>query len=314
MKCLVLGGNGFIGSHLVDKLLAEGHHVRVFDRHEERYRSPLLNAVDYQYGDFGNHGLLSGALNNIEVVFHLINTTVPKTSNDDPAFDLSSNAIETIFLLKQCVAKKIHKIIFISSGGTVYGIPDILPINEGCATNPLCSYGITKLTIEKYLSLFKYLYGLDYTIVRPSNPYGSRQNPFGMQGAISVFLAKVVRNEQIEIWGDGEIVRDYIFTDDLADGIYKAAFTNTTSKIFNLGSGEGISLNSILAAIGKTTNREVKHKYMQKRLFDVPAIFLDITKAKEELYWIPTTPLEAGINKTLSFTSQLFRTMDISHE
>jgi UDP-glucose 4-epimerase len=313
MKCLVLGGNGFIGSHLVDKLRAEGHQVRIFDRHEERYRSPL-NAVDYQYGDFGNHGLLSAALNNIEVVFHLINTTVPKTSNDDPAFDLSSNAIETIFLLEQCVAKKILKIIFVSSGGTVYGMPDILPIKEECSTNPLCSYGITKLTIEKYLSLFKHLYGLDYTIVRPSNPYGSRQNPFGIQGAISVFLAKVVRNEQIEIWGDGKIVRDYIFIDDLADGIYKAAFTNTTSKIFNLGSGEGISLNSILAAIRMITNREVKHKYMQKRLLDVPAIFLDITKAKEELYWIPTTPLEAGINKTLSFISQLFRTMDISHE
>jgi UDP-glucose 4-epimerase len=313
MKCLVLGGNGFIGSHLVDRLLAEDHQVRVFDRQEERYRSPL-NTVDYRYGDFGNHGLLSDALNNIEVVFHLVNTTVPKTSNDDPAFDLSSNAIETIFLLEQCVKQKVHKIIFISSGGTVYGMPDILPIKEDSSTNPLCSYGITKLTIEKYMSLFNYLYGLDYTIVRPSNPYGSRQNPFGIQGAISVFLAKVVRNELIEIWGDGEIVRDYIFIDDLADGVYKAAFTNTTSRIFNLGSGEGISLNSMLAAIRNTTKREVKHKYTLKRMFDVPAIYLDITRAKEELGWIPTTTLETGINKTLSFISQLSRKMDIPHD
>ena len=310
MKCLVLGGNGFIGSHLVDRLLAEDHQVRVFDRHEERYRSPL-NTVDYRYGDFGNHGLLSSALENIEVVFHLINTTVPKTSNDDPAFDLSSNAIETIFLLEQCVAKKIHKIVFISSGGTVYGMPDILPIREDSSTNPLCSYGITKLTIEKYLSLFNYLYGLNYTIVRPSNPYGSRQNPFGIQGAISVFLAKVIGNEMIEIWGDGEVVRDYIFIDDLADGIYKAAFTNTTSRIFNLVSGEGISLNSILTAIRNTTNSEIKFTYVQKRLFDVPAIFLDITRAKEELGWLPTTTLETGISKTHSFISQLFRKMDI---
>ncbi len=313
MKCLVLGGNGFIGSHLVDRLLAEGHQVRVFDRYEERYRSPL-DTVHYHYGDLGNHGLLSSALDNIEVVFHLINTTVPKTSNDDPAFDLNSNAIETIFLLEQCVKQKIHKIIFISSGGTVYGMPDILPIKEDSSTNPLCSYGISKLTIEKYMSLFHYLYGLDYTIVRPSNPYGSRQNPFGIQGAIPVFLANVIRNETIEIWGDGEIVRDYIFIDDLADGIYKAAFTNTTSRIFNLGSGEGISLNSILAVIRNTTKREVKHKYTQKRLFDVPAIYLDITRAKEELGWIPTTTLETGINKTLSFISRLSRKMDIPHD
>jgi UDP-glucose 4-epimerase len=251
---------------------------------------------------------------NIEVVFHLINTTLPKTSNDDPVFDLSSNAIETIFLLEQCVKKKIHKIIFISSGGTVYGMPDSLPIKEDFPTNPLCSYGITKLTIEKHLSLFNYLYGLDYTIVRPSNPYGSRQNPFGIQGAISVFLGKVVRNELIEIWGDGEIVRDYIYIDDLTDGIYKAAFTNARSKIFNLGSGEGKSLNTILSAIRNATNLEVQFKYTDKRLFDVPAIILDTTRATKELDWIPATALEIGIKKTHSFISQLFRKMDFYND
>jgi UDP-glucose 4-epimerase len=313
MQCLVLGGNGFIGSHLVDRLLAEGHQVRVFDRHEERYRSPL-NAIDYRFGEFGNRGLLASAMNNIEVVFHLINTTLPKTSNDDPVFDLSSNAIETIFLLEQCVARKIQKIIFISSGGTVYGMPDTLPIKEDSPTNPLCSYGITKLTIEKHLSLFNYLYGLNYTIVRPSNPYGSRQNPFGIQGAISVFLGKVVRNELIDIWGDGEVVRDYIYIDDLADGIYKAAFTNARSKIFNLGSGEGKSLNALLSAIRSATDLEVKFKYTDKRSFDVPAIVLDISRAKEELEWVPTTPLETGIRKTHSFISQLFRKMDFYND
>ncbi|MCE5194193.1 MAG: NAD-dependent epimerase/dehydratase family protein [Nitrospiraceae bacterium] len=306
MNCLVLGGNGFIGSHLVDKLISEGHHVRVFDKYEEHYRSPICS-VDYLYGDFGNRGLLTEALHNIEIVFHLISTTLPKTSNDDPAFDIQSNLIDTIYLLEQCIAQKIKHIVFISSGGTIYGLPNTLPIKEDCPTNPLCSYGITKLAIEKYLELFSYLYGLSYTIIRPSNPYGSRQNPAGIQGAISVFLGKAVRNEVIEIWGDGEIVRDFIFIDDLIDGIHRAAITRTKSHIFNIGSGTGISINDILTAIRNVTHSEIKIEYKEKRSFDLPRIFLDITLAKEELGWNPVVPLESGIKKTLDFIKQIYK-------
>ena len=169
---LVLGGNGFIGSHLVDRLIADGHFVRVFDKYPERYRAPLPE-VEYHLGDFGNRGLLLDALRDIDVVYHLISTSLPKTSNDDPAFDVQSNVIETLFLLEQCLAKSVLKFVFVSSGGTVYGRPDRLPIVEESPTNPECSYGITKLTIEKYLNLYHHLHGLDYVVVRPSNPYGS---------------------------------------------------------------------------------------------------------------------------------------------
>lgn len=306
MNCLVLGGNGFIGSHLVDRLLAEGHAVRVFDKYEEHFRPPL-SAVDYRFGDFGNRGLLIEALRDIDIVFHLINTTLPKTSNDDPAFDVRSNVVETIYLLEQCVEQKIKKVIFISSGGTVYGLPEILPIHEDCATNPVCSYGITKLAIEKYLALFNYLYGLEYTVVRPSNPFGSRQNPFGIQGAISVFLGKVVKNEPIEIWGDGSIMRDYIFIDDLIDGIYKTMTTATSSHVFNLGSGEGRSLNDIITVIREVTKCHVKVEYKLKRSFDVPKVYLDISRAQKQLDWRPTTSFEAGISKTLEFIRQICR-------
>src|ERR1039457_2766221 len=134
MKVLVLGGNGFIGSHLVDKLLREGHSVRVFDKNEERYRESLPS-VDVHLAEFGNRGLLSDAVNGIDVVVHLISTTLPKTSNDDPVFDVQSNVIETLFLLEQCVANKIKKIIFTSSGGTVYGVPQSVPVLEESQTN-----------------------------------------------------------------------------------------------------------------------------------------------------------------------------------
>jgi UDP-glucose 4-epimerase len=306
MKCLVLGGNGFIGSHLVDRLLAEKHEVRVFDKYKELYR-PSLSSVDYRFGDFGNRGLLSTALIDIDIVFHLINTTLPKTSNDDPAFDISSNVVETIYLLEKCVSKKIKKIIYISSGGTVYGVPETLPIKEDSPTNPLCSYGIAKLANEKYLFLFNHLYGLDYTVIRPSNPYGSRQNPLAAQGAISVFLARTIGGETINIWGDGEIVRDYLFIDDLVDGIYKAAVTETRSRIFNVGSGVGISLNAIVKAIRTIANLEVKVEYTDKRLLDVPKILLDITRAKDELGWMPATSLESGLKMTYGFVSGLLK-------
>lgn len=304
MNVLVLGGNGFIGSHIVDKLLQEGHTVRVFDKYEEHYRKPLAR-VEYCFGEFGNRGMLTESLKEIDVVFHLISTTLPKTSNDDPAFDVKSNVIESIYLLEKCVENKVKKIVYVSSGGTVYGVPKILPVSEDHFTSPLCSYGICKLTIEKYLALFKHLYGLDYVVLRLSNPYGERQNPLGIQGAVSVFLGKVARKETIEIWGDGEIVRDYIYVKDLVAGIYSAAILNTSSQVFNLGCGTALSLNSLLKIIQDVVGGDLRVRYSQQRSFDVPAIYLDITRAQNELFWRPNTPIAVGIKKTWDFISKI---------
>ena len=207
--------------------------------------------------------------------------------------------------ISRFVSKRIKKLLFVSSGGTIYGSPTTLPIIEASPTDPVCSYGITKLTIEKYLALFNRLYGLDYTIVRPSNAYGIRQNPNGIQGAISVFLGKVAGNEPIAIWGDGEVVRDYIYIEDLVDGMHKAATTTTTERIFNLGSGTGHSLNQIIETIRSLTGKDVRVDYKEKRVFDVPEIYLDITRARKLLCWAPATSLEIGINKTWEFIRDL---------
>lgn len=304
MKILVLGGNGFIGSHLVDKLLLEGHFVRVFDKNEEHYRN-ALEGVDYHLGDFGNRGLLSDALKGIDIVVHLISTTLPKTSNDDPVFDIQSNVVESLFLLEQCVANNVKKVIFSSSGGTIYGIPQTLPVIEENPTNPICSYGIGKLTIEKYLYLFKQLYNLDFAIIRPSNPYGSRQNPFGIQGVIPVFLGKITRNKPIQIWGTGSIVRDYIYIEDLVDAFYRVIIFNTTSQVFNVGSGKGHSLNDLLSIMKNVTGHELSVTYTSSRTYDIPEIYLDITKASKELKWEPHTSIEQGIKQTWDFVSNL---------
>jgi UDP-glucose 4-epimerase len=304
MKCLILGGSGFIGSHLVDRLLEDKHSIRIMDKYGERYRSPFKN-VEYVYEDIGNRGILTEVLNDIDVVFHLVSTTTPKTSNDDPVFDVQSNIASTLYFLDQCVQQKIKKFIFISSGGAVYGTPDVLPIAENHTLDPISSYGIVKLTIEKYLSLYHRLFGLDYTIIRPSNPYGERQNPEGIQGVISVFLGKIAKNEPIEIWGDGSVVRDFIYIEDLVNGIFAAATKKTNHRIYNLGSAKGYSLNTIVEIMKSVIDKNINVVYKQGRVFDVPAIYLDIERAKKDLQWTPQTSIEAGIIKTWKFIQGL---------
>jgi UDP-glucose 4-epimerase len=303
MRALVLGGNGFIGSHLVDRLLASGHDVRVMDRQPELYRGPVPG-VDCRIADFGNRAQLQSMLKSRDVVFHLVSTTVPRTSNDDPAFDVMSNVVETLYLLEQCVAERVKKVVYVSSGGAVYGTPSAVPVPEDAPTNPESSYGITKLTIEKYLALFYRLHGLDYAIVRPSNPYGPRQNHLGDQGVVAVFLGRIATNQSVEVWGDGEAIKDYIFIDDLVDGIYRATTSSARSKIFNLGSGAGMSVNDLIRLIAEVVGRSFDVVHTSKPRPDVSRISLDITRARTELNWEPATPMRLGLERTWAFTTQ----------
>lgn len=304
MKILVIGGNGFIGSHLVERLIKNNHVVRIFDRQPEKYRKPF-NVVKYYYQDFGNRAVLATALKDIDMVFHLVSTTTPKTSNDDPEFDIMSNVVETIALLKICVSEKVKKIVFISSGGAIYGTPLSLPVSEECPNHPLSSYGVSKLAIEKYIEIFYHLYGLDYVIVRPSNPYGERQNPLSDQGVIAVFLGKIAKNLPLEIWGDGNAIKDYIYIEDLIDGIYKAAFCKSNYRIFNLGSGKGYSLSNILNIIKDVVHVPISISPMVSEKFDVQKIYLDISRAKNELAWEPRISLNEGISRTWKFIQEI---------
>ena len=156
-------------------------------------------------GDFTSDSDVASAVIGCDVCFHLISTTLPKSSNLDPVFDIETNLMGTVRLLNQVVKSGVGKVIFLSSGGTVYGPPQEIPIVETHPTNPICSYGITKLAIEKYLELFYQLHGVDYTVLRLSNPFGERQRIESSQGAVAVFLGKALRGEKIEIWGGENI-------------------------------------------------------------------------------------------------------------
>ncbi len=307
MRALVIGGNGFIGTNLVDKLVDAGHKVRVFDRYPSRYREPDPR-VEYVTGDLGNHGEVHETVQAIDWVFHLAYTTLPQTSNDDPVYDIRSNVIDTVQLLEECKQSKVSKVVFISSGGTIYGVPQRVPIAENHPTEPICSYGVTKLAIEKYLHLYERLWGVDYVVARLSNPYGEQQNPQSKQGAVGVFLGNVAQGKAITIWGDGEVTRDYIHIDDAVRALITAAEYQPGPcghRIFNIGAGQGVSLNQLVEEIRHVVDAPVKVQYTAGRPVDVPSNVLDISRAREDLGWAPQVPLRQGLKRTWKWVSSL---------
>lgn len=303
MRCLIVGGGGFLGSHLALRLLAEGYAVRIFDRPNlQRFdgtHGPSL--VEWYEGDFVNHDDLSRAFSGCDIVFHLAWTTLPKSSNDNPIYDVETNVIGTLHLLELACQEHVRKVIFISSGGTVYGIPKEIPIAESHATDPVCAYGISKLVIEKYLNLYHELHGLDYQILRLANPFGERQRPTGAQGAVSVFLHKAVRNETIEIWGDGTIIRDYVYVGDVIDAFLRVASYTGEHRVMNIGSGAGKSLKDVIAAIETLLGREVSYRLLPGRRFDVPVSILDSARACTALGWQPKTSFDTGLSRMLNW-------------
>lgn len=307
MKALVIGGNGFIGTALVDQLLERGIKVRVFDRYPSRYKEPV-DGVEYVIGDFANIGEVHKAVVGTNWVFHLAYTTLPETSNDDPVYDVRSNVIDTIQLLQECCENNVDKFVFVSSGGTVYGVPQTVPIPEEHPTEPICSYGITKLTIEKYLQLFHRTKKLEYSVARIANPYGERQNPDAKQGAVGVFLGCIARRQPITIYGDGQVVRDFIYIYDAADALIACAdyvASGNGPRVFNVGSGQGYSLNQIVETIKNVVDVEVKVNHIPARAVDVPSNVLDISLGKKLLKWEPKVDLETGIRRAWEWTKSL---------
>ena len=307
-SCIVYGGGGFIGSHLVEELLFNGYEVTVFDKlnFSKKNLEHVIDHIKILEGDFNNVIDIRNSLNGIDFVFHLVSSTLPAGSNDNPVYDAETNLISSLKLFKECVDRKIGKLIFLSSGGTVYGVPTTVPITEDHPTKPICSYGIIKKSIEDYLYLFNQIHGLEYNIFRLSNPFGERQNPMASQGVVAVFLYKILRNEEIVIWGDGEVVRDYIYIKDAVKALAKSLSINTQTKLFNLSAGKGYSLNQVIDSIKIVTGKDaVKVSYQEKRSFDVPVSILDNSLIEKELGWKPETTLAEGLEATRNYLNAL---------
>ena len=308
MRCTVLGGGGFIGAHLSLRLHTEGHDVTVIEHPALAQEKTILANVPVRWEpvDFTDAVALEAALAGCEVLFHLVSTTVPQSSNDNPLYDLETNTEATLRLLEAAKHQGVKKIIFTSSGGTVYGIPQTSPIHEDHPTEPHCAYGISKLSIEKYLHLYEFLHGIEYCILRIANPYGEGQSPFKKQGVIAVFLHKALTGQPLEIWGEGEVVRDYIYIGDVTDAFLAALHYAGDQRVFNIGSGEGHSLNDIMLTMEHVIGQPVAKRFIPGRGFDVPANVLAISRAHTHLGWQPATSLAAGIKKAMDWQRATF--------
>jgi UDP-glucose 4-epimerase len=301
MRILVLGGSGFLGSHIVDRFIAEKHDVSVYDLYTERYRR-TPSKVHFHTGDFGNVGALDEVIaTGFDAVVHCVSTTTPKSSNESAEFDIQSNVIGTVKLLDICVRNKVGKLIFLSSGGTVYGdIGDSPNVDESHRVRPICSYGVSKLAIEYYLSVYHHLYGLNYVALRLSNPYGERQNPYRALGALTVFLHRTLNGETIEVWGDGTVTRDFIYAGDVANAVYQAT-SRSLMGVFNVGTGVGLSIRDLLTEISEAIDIEPKVVWLKSRPFDVPRVVLDCSKLQKAAAWSCSTLLKDGIVTTANW-------------
>lgn len=296
---LILGGCGFLGTNLYKYLSKRDNNVYVYDRASDKMTkakddNPSINFID---GNFNNENNWDNILKNIDVVFHLISTTNP--SNKDIYLDFSTNVLPTINLLNSIVKYNI-RLIFFSSGGTVYGLPQYIPIDEKHPTNPISSYGIQKISIEKIIEYYGRTYEMDYYIFRISNPYGPYQNIHANQGIIPIFINKILAGETIQIWGDGSNVRDYIWIDDLLSACSKIITYSGEYKIFNISSNKGYSINEIIDIIKNITHITPNVQYMPKRVQDVSINILDNELASGELNYIGNTDIYSGIKKMIN--------------
>lgn len=241
----------------------------------------------------------------IDTVYHLISTTLPNNSNQNIGMGLMDNVIVTASFLDACVKNGVKRVLFLSSGGTVYGVSAKMPLEETACNEPISGYGLQKITIEKLLYLYWYLYGLDYRIVRLSNPYGKYQKPNGIQGVMTTFVFRAMKGEPLYVYGDGLIIRDYIYIEDAIAAILNIAAYSGEYKVFNVGSGKGYSVNEIIKLIEMVLGKAVKVEYLDNRKADVPVNVLDITRHEQCFGQLIHVTLEQGIKKLYQYFAQL---------
>ncbi|MBI5966096.1 MAG: NAD-dependent epimerase/dehydratase family protein [Chloroflexi bacterium] len=307
-NALVIGGNGFIGSHLVDSLVGDQWNVAVIDKFNRKF-SRIPEGVNFIQTDIDH------SITEIEkvfeaiaphVVFYLAWKTLPETSMKNPVRDIGINLTPSLNLISVC-AKAGTKLVFTSSGGAVYGATNQPHISETHETSPISPYGIEKLMVEKYLSMYRYLHGLDYVAIRPSTPFGPWQDYMGKQGAVAVFLYRVASGLPVTLWGDGSIIRDYFYISDLVDAMIKCADhpLHDGRRVFNVGGGEGVSLIQLLNWIEEIVERKAIIEQYPMRKFDPKTIVLDTQLIRNELGWSPKVSLPEGLKRTWKWMSGL---------
>lgn len=324
-QTLIMGAAGFIGTNLTLRLLQDHKSLVLFDRQGAVFTEEILEAEKAKKVVIKNDSFtLIGrdAVNkdgftcdswlnsipelvNVETVYHLISTTCPTNTNQNVAIEMQDNLISTITFLDACVRSGVQKVVFLSSGGTVYGSNHTGICKEEQEAFPITVYGLQKLSIEKILFLYNKMYHLEYKIIRLANPYGPYQRPNGVQGAISTFTWRAMKHMPIQVYGDGSVIRDYIYIDDAVEGIVRVSNSSGNYDLYNLGSGIGHSIIQVIDTIKLVLGEAPVVDFLPGRTVDVPVNVLDISRFENDFGHLNAMDLYSGIEKLTNFYKQM---------
>jgi UDP-glucose 4-epimerase len=305
MKILVTGGAGFIASHVSEGYLRAGHEVAIIDDLSTGKRENVPSPAKFYQCDVTNLVATEQIIaeERPEIINHHAAQMDVRRSVREPLFDARVNILGGLGLLELAVKYKVGKFLYASTGGASYGEVDRVPVDETHPTAPICHYGVSKVTLERYLFLYKHLYGLNYTVMRYPNVYGPRQNPHGEAGVVAIFALQMLRGDRPTIYGDGSKTRDYVFIDDIVTANL-ALLEKGGGETLNLGWGEPISDFRIFEAVRKAAGYSDGPQFAPVRKGEVDHIALDAGRAKTVTGWVPKVSLEEGIERTVNFIRQ----------
>ncbi|WP_040952374.1 NAD-dependent epimerase/dehydratase family protein [Gorillibacterium massiliense] len=301
-NCLLLGGGGFIGLNLAEQLYRDGHKITIYDRNTKEKELPTKFSIIE--GDFYNENNYDEIIKNHDIVIHLISSVFPSSSMDAGIEPYHQDITKMLELLDACRKAQLKRVIFLSSGGTVYGNSYERPIRETDLTDPINHYGILKLTLEKILLMYNQLYGMENLILRIANPYGKNQNPEKLIGAISVFLHRILHDEPITLFGGGQTIRDYIEISDVCNAIELALSYNYqthTIPVFNIGTGTGTSVIQVIEELELLLRKKAVIRHVPERAIDVKYNVLDGSKSKTHLSFQAKVQVSDGIAQLVHY-------------
>lgn len=303
MKIFVTGGAGFIGSNLVDRLIDQQHEVIVIDNLSSGSKDNLNPKTKLYLADICNYAEITRIFETEkpQIVYHLAAQIDVRKSVEDPIFDAQTNILAGINLIQQAYKNEVQKFIFSSTGGAIYGETTERPTTETHPENPLSPYGIAKLAIDKYLNYYYQVFGLKYTSLRYGNVYGPRQNPHGEAGVVSIFLKKMLNQEQPVIYGDGSQTRDYVFVSDVVDANIQALNHLDEVGVYNIGTGMETSVNELFDTLNQNFDQKYEKQYAPARKGEQQTSCLNNSKSKNYLQWEPKTNLVQGLAQTFEW-------------
>ena len=298
MRVLVTGGAGFIGSHIVDQLVREDHHVTVIDNLSTGLVSNLNKEAAFIEMDIRSAEMMDiFSREKFDAVIHQAAQTMVPKSLEDPRYDCDVNIMGTVHILEACRTTGVKKIVFASSAA-VYGDKGQIPIEEHVYGEPSSFYGLSKLTIEKYLALYRQLFGIEYAALRYANVYGERQGDGGEGGVISIFTRKISASQGLEVFGSGEQTRDFIYAGDVAEGNIKALMATSLSGVYNISTGSETSVNRLIELLSQIAGQQAEVQYQPAREGDIYRSSLSKKKAQDCLQWMPKMELQEGLART----------------